>query len=103
MSARGAFTAGDAAAYSVPAFFVLSIGWVLLSELAAEPYGWTVAGTKIDTGSRVVSLLAPTVLRLVLVLALVAAAVLGGVAALTKGGAAELRRLAGIVSGKRLD
>ena len=34
---------------------------------------------------------------------MVCAALLVGVAAMTKGGAAELRRLAGIVSGKRLD
>jgi hypothetical protein len=94
----------DVVAYAVPGFFLFSIGWVLLQEIAAEPYGWSVAGAKIDNGSRVVTLLAPTLLRLFFYFALLVAIVVGIVLGATKNGSKEMRRLWTLVStGKRLD
>ena len=87
----------------MPAFFAVSIGWVLLTEIMAEPYGWVVAGTQIDNGSRVVSMLAPTLLWFAFLIASVAAIAAGAVASISKGGRAELQRYVGLVSGKRLD
>ena len=95
----------DIIAYSVPAFFVFSIGIVLLNELIAEPYGLKLAGVSIDTGSRVISMLAPTILR-GLVYLLVIGAIVGLLAAsFTKSGAKLLSSLGIPVGGKgrRLD
>ena len=97
-------TVSDFVAYSVPAFFLFAIGYVTLVEMIAEPYGWTVGTAKIDNGSRVISMLLPTlisgVLRLAGLLVLLAAVV----AMFTKSGRAAAQRLfAGGSGGKRFD
>jgi choline-glycine betaine transporter len=83
----------DVLAYSVPAFFVVSMGVVLLQEIAAEPYGLKVGVSQIDTGSRVISLLAPTVARFAAYIALIAVVVGAAVAFGTKDGVKLLRVL----------
>jgi arginine exporter protein ArgO len=99
-------TPTDAIAYAVPAFFVFAMGAVLLTELAAEPYGLKLAGSTIDTGSRVISMLAPTVLRGLVYLAIIVAIVGAIAASFTKTGAKWFASIAsggGGVKGRRGD
>lgn len=97
----------DVIAYSVPGFFVFAMGLVLLKEIIAEPYGLTLAGATIDTGSKVVSMLAPTVLRGVFWLAILLGIAAFAIASFTKSGAQWLKSLSGQITGsgkgRRLD
>ena len=92
--------ATDLLAYSVPAFFVLAMGAVMLSELAAEPYGIKLSGQQIDVGSRVISMLAPTVLRGLIYVAIVVGVVGLLAASFTKSGAAWLASVGVALGGK---
>lgn len=98
--------ASDLLLYSVPAFFVFAMGAVMLSELAAEPYGIKLSGTQIDVGSRVISMLGPTVLRGFIYLAIIVGVVGLLAASFTKSGAAWLASLGvplGGAKSRRLD
>jgi len=86
---------------------VLAMGIVMLNELAAEPYGIKLSGTQIDVGSRVISMLGPTVLRGAVYLAILVGVVGLLVASFTKSGAAWLASvgvsLGGKAASRRLD
>ena len=99
-------TPTDVAAYSVPAFFLFAIGLVTLREMLAEPYGWVVSNAQIDNGSRVISMLAPTLISGLLKLVGVAVVLAGAVVAFTKSGRAAAQRAlggGGGGGGKRFD
>lgn len=95
----------DVIAYSVPGFFVFAMGIVLLKELAAEPYGLKLCGATIDSGSQVVSMLAPTVMRGLFYTAILLAVAGFAIASFTTSGAQWLKSLGGQITGKgrRLD
>jgi hypothetical protein len=56
----------DIVFYSVPGTFVFCMGIVLINLIMKEPGPWVVKGPEatIDTGSRVITMLAPTVIYL---------------------------------------
>lgn len=97
------------AAYVLPIFFAVSMGVILLREIMAEPMGIKLAGSSIDTGSRVISMLAPTVIKGVLYAAVVVGILFFVAASYTKSGAAFLKSLSGSIArsggkgGRRLD
>ena len=86
------------AAYALPAFFALTMGLVLLREIIAEPQGLKLAGASIDSGSRVISMLAPTVFKGVLYLTVLVGVVVGVAASFTKSGAAWLKSVSAAVA-----
>ena len=49
--------------YSIPAAFLMCIGLMLLGSLRNESYGRVSVGAQLDLPTRVMSLLAPTVLK----------------------------------------
>ena len=86
-------TPTDVAAYSVPIAFLLTIGYVLLVEMLAEPYGLYVAGAQVDNGSRVISMLLPTLISGLLKALGMVAVLVAAIILFTANGRAAFQRI----------